>query len=364
MGGQKTVVVAMSGGVDSSVAAALLKEQGYDVVGVTLQIWQENTDQGRHGGCCSLGAVEDARRVANRLGIPHYVLNFRDYFAQQVIGRFVAEYARGRTPNPCVECNRTVKFRELMRQAWNLGADYLATGHYARIRHNSTSGRWELWRAADQDKDQSYVLHALTQEQLAHTLFPLGDVVSKAETRQRARDLGLNVADKPDSQDICFVPAGGYTQFLAEHAPEALRPGPIIDLSGHEIGRHDGIANYTIGQRRRLPASSEGALYVVALDPANNAVVVGSDSALKASRLIATDISWLSIEGISGSLAVSARIRYNAPTAPARIEPVPDRDAVLCTFDTPQRAITPGQYAVFYDGDRVLGGGPIEEASR
>lgn len=357
-----TVVAAMSGGVDSAVTAALLKQQGYEVIGITLQIWQEHAEQGKHGGCCSLGAVEDARRAANRIGIPHYVLNFRDYFAQKVIGRFVDEYARGRTPNPCVECNRSVKFDELLRQAKNLGADYLATGHYARIRFNETSGRHELWRARDQDKDQSYALYTLQQEQLAQTLMPLGELESKAETRRIARELGLALADKPDSQEICFVPKGGYPRFLAENAPAALRPGKIVDTGGRERGMHGGIGNYTIGQRRRLPASDSGPLYVIALDAATNTVVVGSDRELYQSACRVGALNWIAIEKLEGTLAVFARIRYNGSAAPARISTVPGSESVECRFDTPQRAITPGQAAVFYDGEVVVGGGTIEEA--
>src|SRR5438045_1660353 len=248
------VVAAVSGCVDSAVTAALLKQQGYDVIGVTLQIWQEHSEQGKHGGCCSLGAVEDAGRAANRIGIPHYVLNFKDYFAEKVIDKFVDEYSKGRTPNPCVECNRSVKFDELLTQAKNLGADYLATGHYARVRFNESTGRHELWRARDKKKDQSYALYTLTQRQLSQTLMPLGDLENKDETRRIARELGLALADKPDSQEICFVPKEGYTRFLAEKAPDTMRPGKIVDTSGRERGEHAGIANFTIGQRRRLPA--------------------------------------------------------------------------------------------------------------
>src|SRR5579871_5962099 len=231
-----TVVAAMSGGVDSAVTAALLKQEGYDVIGITLQIWQEHAEQGKHGGCCSLGAVEDARRAAARIGIPHYVLNFRDVFADTVIHKFVEEYSRGRTPNPCVECNRSVKFDELLRQAENLGADYLATGHYARIRTNEATGRCELLKARDPEKDQSYALYTLTQAQMRKTLMPLGHLAGKAQTRRLAAEFGLALANKPDSQEICFVPKEGYVSSLKEKAPAVARAGRLVDTRGRVLG--------------------------------------------------------------------------------------------------------------------------------
>jgi tRNA-specific 2-thiouridylase len=358
-----TVVAAMSGGVDSAVAAALLKQQGWEVIGITLQIWQERDDQSQKGGCCSLGAVEDARRAANRVGIPHYVLNFKDTFGRQVIDKFVSEYARGRTPNPCVECNRSVKFDELLKQARNLGADYLATGHYARVSYDEDTSRWQLRTALDAKKDQSYFLYTLSQEQLSQTLMPLGDLGSKDETRQIARDLGLHLADKPDSQEICFVPPEGYTKFLADKAPAALSPGRIVDTSGKDRGEHTGIANYTIGQRKRLPAASTGALYVIKLDPVENTVVVGSDDDLYLTGFQVEDMHWLSIQQPDSAVDVSARIRYNATSQPARLFPVNAKEA-RCEFDEPQRAITPGQAAVFYDCDLVLGGGTISDVAQ
>ena len=360
-----TVVAAMSGGVDSAVTAGLLKSQGYDVIGITLQIWQEHAEQGKHGGCCSLGAVEDARRAARRIGIPHYVLNFRDTFAKKVIDNFVDEYSRGRTPNPCVECNRSVKFDELLTQAKNLGADYLATGHYGRIRFNELTGRHELWRARDKKKDQSYALYTLTQRQLSQTLMPLGELESKEETRSIARELGLPLANKPDSQEICFVPREGYTRFLAEKAPAAMRPGKIVDTGGRVRGEHEGIANYTIGQRRRLPASGEGALFVIALEPASNTVVVGTNDELFATTFRASRLNWISLPELTKPVAVDARIRYNGTAEPAEVRPQgqgAEADGVICRFRDAQRAITPGQAAVFYDGDVVVGGGTIDTA--
>lgn len=347
--------------MDSAVTAALLKHQGYDVIGITLQIWQEHSEQGKHGGCCSLGAVEDARRSANRIGIPHYVLNFRDYFAEKVIDKFVDEYAKGRTPNPCVECNRSVKFDELLRQAKSLGADYLATGHYSRIRFNESTGRHELWRALDQHKDQSYALYTLTQAQLSGTLMPLGELENKSETRRIARDLGLALADKPDSQEICFVPKEGYTAFLAGTAKGSVRPGKIVDTSGRVRGDHEGIANYTIGQRKRLPASDSGPLYVVRLEPLTNTVVVGDDGELFARRFLVSGLNWIAISRLDSRVEVYARIRYNGIAACALVEPGSSAGTAICSFDEPQRAISPGQAAVFYDGDRVMGGGTIEQ---
>lgn len=368
-----TVVAAMSGGVDSAVTAALLKQEGYDVIGITLQIWQEHADQGKYGGCCSLGAVEDARRASAKIGIPHYVLNFRDYFADKVIDRFVSEYSRGRTPNPCVECNRSVKFDELLRHAEDLGADFLATGHYGRVRFNETSGRHELLRARDAGKDQSYALYTLTQRQLSKTLMPLGHLSSKEETRRLAREFELALASKPDSQEICFVPKEGYISFLQEKAPSAVRPGKIVDTSGKSVGEHPGVAFYTIGQRKRLPASSTGALFVVSLDADTNTVVVGSNEDLFASALIADTCVWSAIPGLADEqapLAVTAKIRYNGTASPAQIRPAADPDQVRVDFVEPQRAITPGQSAVFYGGegpdagDVVIGGGLIVEAVR
>ncbi|HLK59227.1 MAG TPA: tRNA 2-thiouridine(34) synthase MnmA [Chthonomonadaceae bacterium] len=366
-----TVVAAMSGGVDSAVTAALLKQEGYDVIGITLQIWQEHAEQGKYGGCCSLGAVEDARRAAAKIGIPHYVLNFRDYFAEKVIDRFVEEYSRGRTPNPCVECNRSVKFDELLRQAENLGADYLATGHYARIRYNEASGRHELLRSRDRQKDQSYALYTLTQMQLSKTLMPLGHLSGKQETRRLAAEWGLALAGKPDSQEICFVPKEGYVAFLQEKAPATARPGKIVDTQGKIVGEHPGIAFYTVGQRKRLPASSEGALFVVSLDAETNTLVVGRDEALYAQGLIADNCLWSAIPDITTAdtpLAVFAKIRYNGVAAEATLTPGSASGTVEARFTNPQRAVTPGQSAVFYtkDGDEtgevVVGGGVIMRA--
>lgn len=352
-------MVAMSGGVDSSVAAALLLERGCDVIGVTMQIWQESATETKGAGCCSLGAVEDARKVAAKLGIPHYCLNYREFFAEKVIDDFVSEYKRGRTPNPCVNCNRYVKFDALLDKARQLGADYLATGHYARIGYDEARGRWTLSRAMASEKDQTYALYHFTQEQLARTLMPLGDLPSKTETRALAERLGLAVASKPDSQEICFVQGGRYTDFLAVKAPETVQPGTIVDTQGRIRGSHDGVAFYTIGQRKRINVGSPVPLFVVALDPATQTVVVGDDSDLRASGLLAYDCNWVGVASASAAPRVTAKIRYNMADQPAMIAPV-GGDGVRVVFDEPQRAVTPGQAVVLYDGEVVVGGATIE----
>jgi tRNA-specific 2-thiouridylase len=359
---KQTVVVAMSGGVDSSVAAGLLLRQGYDVLGITMQIWQESTTETKGAGCCSLGAVEDARRVAAKLGIPHYVLNFREFFAEKVIGNFVEEYKRGRTPNPCVNCNRFVKFDALMTKARALGAEYLATGHYARVEFDEDARRWTLRQALDGAKDQTYALYHFTQEELAHTLMPLGLVTNKAETRAIASELGLSVSNKPDSQEICFVQGGSYTDFLAETAPETVQAGDIVDTSGKRRGGHEGIAFYTIGQRRRVNVGSAIPLYVVEIDAATNTIVVGGNEDLLAPGLIADDINWVGISGMQESRSVLAKIRYNMQSVPAVVQNGENSGEIVVRFDTPQRAVTPGQSVVLYDldGDSVLGGATIQ----
>lgn len=355
-----TVLVAMSGGVDSSVAAALLQKRGYEVIGVTMQIWQESHPDPRYGGCCSLGAVEDARRVARRLGISHYVLNFRRLFADTVIRDFIHEYRSGRTPNPCVQCNRFVKFDALLKKADELGCDYIATGHYARVRFNPRTGRWNLLRARDKQKDQSYVLYMLTQEQLRRVLFPLGMMPSKEETRRIAAAMGLWTANKPDSQEICFVAhAGGYHQFLREITPDAFQPGEIRDVHGRVLGKHSGIALYTVGQRRRLNIYSPVPLYVLRILPEENAIIVGTEEQLYEREMRVEQVVWSSIPALEKPLKVMAKIRYNALAAPAWVYPGEAPDSARVVFDQPVRAITPGQIAVFYRGETVVGGGVI-----
>ena len=354
------VVVAMSGGVDSSVTAALLLEQGYNVVGVTMQIWDPaaTVKNGDYVGCCSLAAVDDARSVADRLGIPYYVLNFHALFRETVVRDFCRQYVAGRTPNPCVVCNRVIKFEALLRKALALGADYLATGHYARIGHNERTGRRTLLKAKDRGKDQTYFLYSMTQSQLARTLMPLGDF-TKDQVRRMAAQRGLQVAEKPESQEICFVPDDDYRGFLRQNISEQIKPGPILDLDGREIGGHEGIAYYTVGQRRGLGLATGKRVYVVDIDPERNAVVVGPVEALHRDKLVAGDINLVLTDKLAGPVEAQAQIRYNAVPAPAIISP---RGAgrVTVEFASPQRAITPGQAVVFYQNDYLFGGGTIE----
>ena len=352
------VLVAMSGGVDSSVAAALLVEQGYECIGVTMQLWPEDLPLAHESGCCSLSAVEDARRVANKLGIPYYVLNFAHSFAEEVIERFAEEYLRGRTPNPCIVCNEKVKFGTFLQKALELGCDYVATGHYARVEYDPERGRYFLKRGKDPKKDQSYTLYGLTQEQLARTLLPLG-AYHKDEVRAIARELGLVTASKPDSQEICFVPEGDYRAFMERYKPESKRPGPIVDLDGNVLGEHQGIAFYTIGQRKGLGITHPTPLYVVAIDEATNTVVVGPREAVQGMSLLADPVNLIAVPELAGPMEVTCKIRYRVQEAPATIVPGED-GAVITHFEEPQSAITPGQSVVWYDGDIVIGGGIIE----
>ena len=356
------VVVAMSGGVDSSLTAALLVRQGYDVIGATMQIWDSEREETDERGCCSLSAVEDARRVADKLGIPYYVLNFRQLFQETVVDYFIAEYAAGRTPNPCIACNRYVKFEGLLQKALALGAEYVATGHYARIGYDVSRGRFLLRKGLDPAKDQSYALYHLNQNTLRHFLMPLGEY-TKTETRQMAREIGLAVADKPDSQEICFVPDDDYQSFLAEKAPASLKPGDIVDTRGRVLGRHKGLPLYTVGQRKGLGIAAGRPLYVVALDTDRNQVIVGDDNDVFASDLIAGDLNYIAIDNLTAPLEAAVKIRYSAREAPALITPQADGQ-VRISFETPQRAITPGQSVVFYEGDIVLGGGIIGKVVR
>ena len=356
------VVVAMSGGVDSSVTAALLLEQGYEVIGMTMQIWPREGDaawEEGHRTCCSLSAVDDARRVADKLGIPFYVTNLRAVFQERIIDYFTAEYARGRTPNPCVACNHYIKFDALLDRALALDAHYLATGHYARVEYDPERGRYLIRKGRDGHKDQSYVLYGLTQKQLSHTLLPLGEL-TKEETRRLAQDLGLKVATKPDSQEICFVPNNDYRSFLRERIPGQIKPGPFLDTEGNVLGTHAGLPYYTLGQRRGLGLTAPEPLYVIDIDTERNAVIVGTRDKLYRQELVAEDVNFVAVPGLAEPLAVTAMIRYNAPEVRAEISPLPG-DEVLVRFENPVRAPTPGQSVVFYQEDVVIGGGIIKE---
>lgn len=350
------VIVAMSGGVDSAVAALLLKKEGYEVIGVTMQIWPQAEDNAK--ACCSLEAVNDAQRVAWKLGIPHYVMNFRDEFENKVINEFCDEYLAGRTPNPCISCNKLIKFESLLRKAKALGADYIATGHYVQRGFDPVTGKWLLKTGLDDTKDQSYALYNMTQEQLAAVLFPLGPY-RKTDIRAIARDEGLIVADKAESQEICFV-EGSYADFVEKHRNLASTPGDFIDSQGNKIGEHKGIYRYTIGQHKGLGLALGYPVYVTRINPVNNTVQVGLKGELYHRTLLGEYPTFISGELPAAPQRVMAKIRYNAPKVPAELN-VLSPDLIKIRFDEPQRAITPGQAVVFYQDDIVLGGATIRD---
>lgn len=355
---KKKVVVGMSGGVDSSVAAYLLKEQGYDVIGVTMQIWQDEEPgiQEENGGCCGLSAVDDARRVASQLGIPYYVMNFKREFKAQVIDYFIDEYVHGRTPNPCIACNRYVKWESLLKRSLDIGADYIATGHYARI-EKLDNGRCALKVSATDKKDQTYALYNLTQDQLKHTLMPVGEY-TKEEIRKLADKIGLNVAGKPDSQDICFVPDGDYASFIEEETKHKFPEGNFVMADGTAVGRHRGIIHYTVGQRKGLGLSLGHPVFVLEIRPETNEVVVGSNEDSMLSRVKAGRLNFMSVEDLPKPRRVWAKIRYNHKGAWCMAQKTSE-DEMLLIFEEPQRAVTPGQAVVLYDDGYVLGGGTI-----
>jgi len=352
--------VAMSGGVDSSVAAALLAAEGHEVVGLTMNLWPawlpEPDDAFK--ACCGVSAIDDARAVAHGLGIRHYVLNMRDEFERAVIGYFAGEYAVGRTPNPCIACNQAIKFSLLLQKVTALGLDGIATGHYARVERDPVSGRYRLLRARDQHKDQSYVLYGLTQAQLGRVWLPIGEH-TKGQVRELARQFALPVADKPDSQEICFVPRGSYTDVVARFHPDALRPGPILDTAGRVLGQHQGIARYTVGQRRGLGPGLGEPKFVVSIDPQRNAVIVGDEQDLLCEELSAIDANWIAIDSLDAPRRVTARVRHASRDVEAIARPGTRAGEVVVRFAQPQRAPAPGQAVALYDGDLVLGGGTI-----
>jgi tRNA-specific 2-thiouridylase len=367
------IAVAMSGGVDSSTVAALLVRQGHSVVGLTMQLWNQRRlpelmpDEGAgggHGRCCSLDDVYDARRVAEQVGIPYYVVNFERQFENQVVKPFVEEYLAGRTPIPCTLCNNYIKFDQFLEMADAVGAQQIATGHYARIRRDADSGRYQLLRAVDPAKDQTYFLFGLTQQQLARTLFPLGEL-TKPEVRELARSMDLAVAAKQDSQEICFIPNGDYAAFMNAYLREAgVAPGrtegEIVTTDGRTLGKHEGVHHFTVGQRRGLGIAAGEPLYVISTDPASQRVVVGGNDDLRRGQCFVREVNWISVAGGGAGLRGQVKIRNKHQAAAATIRPAGDAARVEVVFDEPQRAVTPGQGAVFYDADVVLGGGWIE----
>lgn len=355
---KKKAMIAMSGGVDSSVAAFLVKDRGYDTIGVTMKLFDnEAANIPRDNMCCTLDDVEDARRVANKLGIKYYVFNFEEDFDREVIQRFIRAYEAGLTPNPCIDCNRYIKFKRLFQRGIELEQDYVVTGHYAGVKYDKASDRYLLTKSRDKKKDQSYVLYSMDQNQLSHAMFPLGEL-TKEETREIAESQGFVNARKKDSQDICFVPDRDYSGFIERYTGRTYEEGDFVDSSGNVLGRHKGLINYTIGQRKGLGLALPEPLYVVEKDVSGNRVILAPDNALYRDKVEITDLNWIALPCLEHDIRVEAKIRYSQNAANARLVPISD-DRVLLEFDEPQRAPTPGQAAVFYDGDVVIGGGTI-----
>ena len=353
------IAVATSGGVDSSVAAALLKAEGHRVTGVTMRLWSTQNLNSNHG---QTDSVEKARELTDKLGIPHHMIDLIDIFHNDIIADFCREYRRGRTPNPCVRCNRYIKFGALMDKVRELGADRLATGHYARVIRDEKNGGYLLKKGADTAKDQSYFLSRLTQAQLSQALFPLGDM-TKEKVRQLAGEMGLPAAERSESQEICFIPNDDYTAFLEKHLPDTGEPGPIINQSGETLGEHRGIHSYTVGQRRGLGIAAAEPLYVTAIDSGENTIVVGPRESIYSRELTASDLNWITGTTPDFPVQLQARIRYRHPEAEATVEMIND-DTIHVSFAEPQMAVTPGQAVVFYDGDTVLGSGIINQSGR
>jgi tRNA-specific 2-thiouridylase len=355
------VVVAMSGGVDSSVAAGLLKEQGYEVIGITMNLFplpKEYCLDKDLKSCCGWGAVEDASRVASKLGISHSILDLKDSFEDLVVSNFLEEYSRGRTPNPCIRCNQFIKFDILMEWARKIGAIFIATGHYAQIVQDPQSGHFFLKKGMDKEKDQSYFLYTMTQDQLSHTLFPVG-LFTKSEIRKKARELGLPVAERPESQEICFIPDNNYVDFLKKRKPEAFLSGSIVNSEGQVLGEHSGIIHFTVGQRRGLGIAAPHPLYVLEINMSKNEIVVGPNECLYKKELVADQVNWISGDKILSPVPARVRIRYKHKETESLLVPL-DSEKIRVEFEKPQRAITPGQAVVFYEGNAVLGGGTIE----
>jgi len=357
---KKKVVIGMSGGVDSTVAAYKLKEMGYEVIGITMKVWDEDEENYAedYGGCCSLSAIEDARRVAEKIGIPFYVVNYKKKFYDSVIENFIDEYLNGKTPNPCIRCNKYVKFDELLKTAHSLGAYYVATGHYAKITHNDETDRYLIEKSNEPKKDQTYMFYNLSQDQIKHILMPLGEFESKGEVRKMAEELDLTIARKSDSQEICFVIDDDYPRFVKEHSGKKIKTGNFVDKEGNVLGKHKGIIYYTVGQRKGLGVTFGKPMYVIEIKPDTNQVVLGDNEDVFKTELIAKDVNFIPFEDVTEPYKCMGKVRYSAPLAPCTVERI-DENQIKVTFEQPQRAVTPGQAVVFYQDQLLVGGGTI-----